>query len=138
MLPTTQFAYRKGLGPCDALLCVAHTLQSVLEMGQEAGIVQRDFSAAFDRINHNGVRGLVMSVLTQIISNRSQYLVVDGCRIKMINAVSGVPQGSVLGLQLFFLCTVELFPSVETKLNGYADDFTLIAVVTSPGERVPV
>ena len=38
-LPTTQFAYRKGLGTCDALLCVAHTLQSALEMGQEARIV---------------------------------------------------------------------------------------------------
>ena len=24
VLPTTQFAYRKGLGTCDALLCVAH------------------------------------------------------------------------------------------------------------------
>ena len=42
MLPTTQFAYRKGLGTCDALLCVAHTLQSVLEMGQEARIVEID------------------------------------------------------------------------------------------------
>ena len=28
VLPTTQFAYRKGLGTCDALLCVSHTLQS--------------------------------------------------------------------------------------------------------------
>ena len=26
VLPTTQFAYRKGLGTCDALLCVSHTL----------------------------------------------------------------------------------------------------------------
>ena len=25
VLPTTQFAYRKGLGTCDALLCVAHS-----------------------------------------------------------------------------------------------------------------
>ena len=25
MLPTTQFAYRKGLGTCDALLCVHDT-----------------------------------------------------------------------------------------------------------------
>ena len=32
-LPTTQFAYRKGLGTCHALLCVSHTLQSVLESG---------------------------------------------------------------------------------------------------------
>ena len=28
VLPTTEFAYRKGLGTCDALLCVAHSLQS--------------------------------------------------------------------------------------------------------------
>ena len=33
-LPTPQFAYRKGLGTCDAILCVAHTLQSALELGQ--------------------------------------------------------------------------------------------------------
>ena len=52
VLPTTQFAYRKGLGTCDALLCVAHTLQSALEMGQEARIVKIDFSAAFDKVNH--------------------------------------------------------------------------------------
>ena len=47
VLPTTQFAYRKGLGTCDTLLCVSHTLQSALESGQEAPIVQIDFSAAF-------------------------------------------------------------------------------------------
>ena len=46
VLPTTQFAYRKGLGTCDAVLCVPHTLQSALESGQEARIVQIDFSAA--------------------------------------------------------------------------------------------
>ena len=36
VLPTTQFVYWKGLGTCDALLCVPHTLQSALESGQEA------------------------------------------------------------------------------------------------------
>ena len=29
--PTTQFAYRKGLGTCNALLCVSHTLKITLE-----------------------------------------------------------------------------------------------------------
>ena len=58
MLPTTQFAYRKGLGTYDALLCVSHsvvTLQSAMESGQEARIVQIDFSAAFDGVNHLGI-----------------------------------------------------------------------------------
>ena len=55
MLPTTKLAYRKGLGTCDALLCVSHILQSVLESGHEARIVQIDFSTAFDRVNNQGI-----------------------------------------------------------------------------------
>ena len=78
VLPTTQFAYREGLGTCDALLCVSHTLQSALKSGQEARIVQIDFSAAFDRVNHQGILyrlccvgigGSVLSILTQFLSN---------------------------------------------------------------------
>ena len=73
MLPTTQFAYRKGLGTSDALLCVSHTLQSALESGQEAMIAQIDFRAAFDRVNHQeilyklcsvGIGASVWSILT--------------------------------------------------------------------------
>ena len=106
VLPTTQFAYRKGLGTCDALLCVSHTLQSALESEQDARIVQIDFSAAFDRVIHQGILyklssvGIgcsVLSVLTQFLSNRSQYVLVDGCRSKLVNVVSGVPQGVFVG-----------------------------------------
>ena len=42
VLITTPFAYRKGRGTCDAILCVAHTLQSALKMGQEARIFHTD------------------------------------------------------------------------------------------------
>ena len=79
VLPTTQFAYRKGQGSCDALLCVSHTLQSALKRGQEARIVQIDFSAAFDMVNHQGIwyklcsvgiGGSVLSILTQFLSDR--------------------------------------------------------------------
>ena len=61
VLPTTQFAYRKRLGTCDALLCVAHTFQSALEMDQKARIVQIDFSAAFAD-NHQGILFKLCSV----------------------------------------------------------------------------
>ena len=46
---------------------------------------------------------------------------VDGCRSKLVDVVSGVKQGSVLDPLLF-----------ENKLIGYADDSTLMAVVPSP------
>ena len=58
----------------------------------------------------------MLSVLTQFLSNRSQYVVVDGCRSKLVNVVSGVPRGSVLGQLFFLLHTAELFCLVENKL----------------------
>ena len=55
VLLTNQFAYRKGLGICDALLRVSNTLQSILESEQEVRIVQINFCAAFCRVNHQGI-----------------------------------------------------------------------------------
>ena len=82
--------------------------------------------------------GSVLSILTQFLSNRSQHVMVAGCRSKLVDVVSGVPQGSVLGPLLFRLCTSELFSILENKLIGYADDSTLMAVVPSPSVRVAV
>ena len=118
VLRTTQFNYRKGLGSCDALLCVFRALQSALESGQEARNLQIDFNAAFDKVNHLGIfyklgsvgiRDSVLSILTQFLSNRLQHVMVDGCRSKLVNVVSGVPHGSVFGPLLFLLYTSQLF-----------------------------
>ena len=80
----------------------------------------------------------MLSILTQFLSNRSQHVKVDGCRSKLVNVVSGVRQGSVLGPLLFLLYTSQLFSILENKWIGYADDSTLMAVVPSPGIRVTV
>ena len=94
--------------------------------------MQIDFSAAFDRVNHLGIfyklcsvgiGGSVLSILAQFLSNRSQQVIVDGCRSKLVNVVSRVPQSSVLCPLLFLLHTSELFSVLENKLIGYADDY---------------
>ena len=68
--------------------------------------MQIDLSAAFDRVNHQGIlyrlcsvgiEGSVLSILTQFLSNRSQHVMVNGYRSKLVDVVSRVPQGSVLG-----------------------------------------
>ena len=106
--------------------------------------MQIDFSGAFDSVNHLGILnklcsvgigGSVLSILTEFLSSRSQQVMVDGCRSKLVNVVSGVPQGSVWGQLLFLLYTSELFSLLENKLIDYADDSTLMAVVPSPGDR---
>ena len=85
----------------------------------------------WSQLSSVGIGSSVLSVLTQFPSNRSQHVMVDGCRGKLVNVVSGVPQGSVLSPLLFLLYTSELFSILENKLIGYADDSTLMAVVPS-------
>ena len=118
MLSTTQFAYRKSLGTCDAFLCQSHTLQSALESGKEARMVQIEYRAAFDRVNHLGILyklypvsivGSVLSILTQFLSNRLQHVMVDSYQSKLVNVVKGAPQGYVLGPLLFLLYIIPIF-----------------------------
>ena len=87
--------------------------------------MQIDLSAAFNRVNHLdilyklcsvGIGGSVLSVSI----NRSQHVMMEGCRSKLVNVVSGVPQSSVLGPLLFLPYTSELFSILENKLIGYA------------------
>ena len=119
---------------------MSHTLQSALESGQEARIVQIDFNHLGNlyKLCSVGIGGSVLSILTQFLSSRSQQVKVDCYRSKLVNVVSGVPQGSVLGPLLFLLYTSELFSILENKLMGYDDDSTLMAVVPTPGARVTV
>ena len=62
-------------------------------------ILQIDFSAAVYMVNNQGnlyklfsvgIEGSVLSILTQFLSNRSQHVMSDGSRSKVVNVVSGV------------------------------------------------
>ena len=78
----------------------------------------------------------MLSILTQFLSDQPHHAMVDGCRSKLVDVMSGVPQGSVLGPLLFLLYSSELFSFLENKLIGYADDSTLIEIVPSSCLRV--
>ena len=74
LFPHLQFGVRKGLCTCDALLTITNFVQKALNCGCEVHMVDLDFSAAFDRINHKalifklrqlGVGGPFLSILTE-------------------------------------------------------------------------
>ena len=107
------------------LVKLIHALQSALESGQGDRIVQIDFSSAFDRVNHLGILyklcsvgigSSVLCILTQFLSNRSEPVMVDGFQSNLVNIVSEVPQGCVLGTLLFLLYTSELFSILKVML----------------------
>ena len=89
VLPTTQFAYRKSLCTCDALLCNSNALKCALESGLEARILQTDYSAAFEIVNHQiilyklcsvGIGGSVLSILTQFLSHFIPWVAAQAVR----------------------------------------------------------
>ena len=57
--------------------------------------MQIDFSAAFDRVNHQGfsissdlwVLEVLCCLYRQFLSNRSQHIMVHGCLSKLVNVV---------------------------------------------------
>ena len=143
-LPTTQFAYRKGRAPViNFCACLIHCKEH-WRVGRRLGsyglisaqpLIEstvREFCIS----SVLWVLEIVLSILTQFLSDQSQHVMVDSCRSKLANVMSGVRQGSVLGPLLFLLYTKELFSVLENKLISYADDSTLIAVVPSPGLAV--
>ena len=146
VLPTTQFAYQKGLSTCDALLCLFHTLKSSLESEQEARIVQVDFSAAFTMGNDKGILyklwsmdiwGSVLSVFTQFLSNNHSTLWWMVVWVNWLTLCQDCRR-AVFWARYCFSCTLQsIFPFWKINWSVMLMT-TLMTVMPSPGVRVTV
>ena len=67
-----------------------------------------------------------MSWFESYLVNRSQCVEVNGTRSEFLPITCGVPQGSILGPQLFLIYINDMQISLDCKLSLYADDSALL------------
>ena len=98
-----------------------------------------DLSKAFDTLNHNilldklyhyGIRGTALCWFKDYLTNRQQYVEIDGTASDKRVITTGVPQGSILGPLLFLIYMNDIsYTSQLFKFILYADDTTLFSSI---------
>ena len=93
--------------------------------------VYLDLQKAFDKVSHAklifklagyGVGGKLLEWIQDFLSDRTQYVTVNGFSSDKIDVNSGVPQGSVLGPTLFLYFINDLPNCVDCGMKIFADD----------------
>ena len=84
-------------------------------------------------MEHYGVRGIPLKLFESYLSNRKQYVSVNGHTSDKLQVTHGVPQGSVLGPHLFLIFIDDL-PNVSKFLQFYlfADDTNIYYESSDP------
>ena len=138
LFPHLQSAYRKHHSCETALLRVLNDLLSTVDAKRDAVLVLLDLSAAFDTIYHNiliqrlkiryGLSGNVLEWFDSYIRGRNQVIKIGDSKSDPHLLLSGVPQGSVAGPQIFTLYSSPIEDIVKRyPVSGmfYADDSQL-------------
>ena len=74
-----------------------------------------------------GIGGKTMKWIDAFLCFRQQRVVVNGVESDWSPAVSGVPQGTVLGPLLFSLHINDIMSDIESEIRLFADDCVSIA-----------
>ena len=127
-----QFGFRSGYSTTHSLISITETIRKTLDNNKYGCGVFIDLKKAFDTVNHDillqklehyGIRESALSWFKSYLSDRKQYVNINGTNSETKNVTCGVPQGSVLGPLLFLLYINDL-PNISQKLKFYlfADD----------------
>ena len=123
----SQYGFRKSHSTESACLELVNKLTEQLENNETPFCIFIDLSKAFDTLDHNillnklkyyGLDDISLSWFKSYLTERKQYVEIEGYRSEMQTINTGVPQGSTLGPLLFII--------YMNDLNTVSDIFNII------------
>ena len=126
-----QFGFIKGRSCQLQLLELLEDWTNSLENGSDIDVIFYDFKIAFDTLSHSklihkldsyGIGGNILSWIKDLLTNRTQKVVINNEHSDTLTVSSGVPQGSALGPTLFLIFHNDLPETADTIVKLFADD----------------
>ena len=131
-----QFGFRANHSTNHALISITESVKYSIDEGNYVGGVFIDLQKAFDTVNHDilceklshyGFRGNSQTLIRSFLTNRQQYVSMNGSDSSKLNIKCGVPQGSTLGPLLFSIYKNDLRFSLKRSIASHFADDTCIS-----------
>ena len=127
-----QFGFRQKCSTNHALIQITESIRNSTDNNEFGCGIFIDLKKAFDTVNHSillsklnhyGVRGKTYDWFHLYLSNRKQFVCVNGHNSDSLSITCGVPQESILG-PLLFLLQINDLPNTSKLLSFhlFADD----------------
>ena len=130
-----QFGFRPKYSTNHALINLTESIRQSLDEGSFGCGIFVDLQKAFDTVDHKillhkleyyGIRGVCNDWFKSYLSDRKQFVSINGYNSDLMPVDCGVPQGSVLGPLLFLIYINDLHKAIQyCKVHHFADDTNL-------------
>ena len=140
-----QHAFRKRRSCETQLTTVINDWAKILDNGGQVDTFILDFEKAFDTPTHEllkskqfccGIGGKTLKWIDSFLCYRQQQVVVNKAKLDWAPVLSGVPQGTDLGLLLFFLYINDIITDIDSEIRLFADDCVCYREIKDTGDTL--
>ena len=133
LIYSLQFGFRQKYSTVHVLISLTENIRKNLDEG--CGIfvyLQKAFDTVehdiiLSKLGHYGIHGLANKWFKSYLSNRKQYVSINGYDSNLADIKFGVPQGSVFGPLFFLIYINDLNQALKfCKVHHFADSTNLI------------